>query len=265
MWLKPVPVTEYFRFTDLPAELRNKIYECMLEEPEDIKMSSHLPRDYPKRAVRDGFTHHHPGMELSKTTGKWKGNPPSNYAILRVSKQILQEAAPIAYGNNAFRFNDMSDLKLWLEGVGTMRKLIRHIKLVDGYMSTKYRAIYNKLKEAKDLRSLTFTHTTICRGEKSERGEVAPSKQRLVHHMKPLLTALHKLQKAGERQADVLDLIRINGTKRRCWQCQKDSDPSPECVGCGSCHVLCKDFETHNETLTADIRELVAKQLGIKE
>jgi hypothetical protein len=82
----------------------------------------------------------------------WIDKPPSAYAILRVSKQVLHETASIAYGNNKFSFPKITDLKYFLEHIGSMRRFLRHI-FIDrlGYQNTRARQAFKMLKDATDL------------------------------------------------------------------------------------------------------------------
>jgi hypothetical protein len=98
------------------------IFSFLLEEDKPIVMTTNKRTDESRRSVRLGWNVRtgHEGVKWDSNKKGWINNPPSAFAILRVSKQILQETAPIAYGNNSFAFPKMTALKYFLEALGTM-------------------------------------------------------------------------------------------------------------------------------------------------
>lgn len=241
------------------------VYECLLDEPEDIKMRTHKAKNGTTRAVRRGFPNKGFGKHTFDVfTGKSIGMPPSNHAILRVSKQTLEEAGPIAYGNNTFFFHDMTYLHVFLKGIGDMRQHLHHVKLGPVYKSSKYVSVFHKLKDAKGLRTLEFNQNIVCLAEKAY--PLSPSKLGLVKHCRTLLDTLYKAQKAETRNTDVLDIIKIwFDDSSKCYACRPGFERQPACTGSLSCRTPCKDLQAHCDELTAEIRELVAKELGIEE
>ncbi|TKA63477.1 hypothetical protein B0A55_10615 [Friedmanniomyces simplex] len=88
LMLQPVTITDYFRFMDLPPELRKMVYDLvLLEKSEKITIESYKPVGQPRRPVRQGFRYtgrnDHRGMTWDKTRGKWIGQLPSNLGVLR--------------------------------------------------------------------------------------------------------------------------------------------------------------------------------------
>jgi len=94
----------------LPAELRDRIYELALVSDEqfeiDVKYSRNDRRKY-VRTIR----------------------PPVEPPLLRVSRQIRDEALPVHYGNNIFCGMDKVGFGVWLQRLGPQkRSLLRHLR-----------------------------------------------------------------------------------------------------------------------------------------
>ena len=111
---------------DLAAELRCKVYEHLLEEPSPIEI-----QQYRRRPVRKGYGYKANGKKAdlvwSERQANWIDQPPSNLAILSVSKQTHKEAAPVAY-SNIFSFQHINPFKCFVRGIGSMGKSVRHIE-----------------------------------------------------------------------------------------------------------------------------------------
>nr|POE94721.1 hypothetical protein CFP56_16958 [Quercus suber] len=122
-----------FRFCDLPSELRIQILRISLEQEEHFIIMEHKTASGGKlnRAVQASFgsSRHpaHSGLIKDYQTDKWVGMDPSSFAILQTSRAMLVEAAPIAYGKNVFSFTSVGGCAMFLEGIGGMRKYLKHV------------------------------------------------------------------------------------------------------------------------------------------
>ena len=144
-----------FRFMDLPPEIRMMIYECMIPSIGFLKISTHKRVNEPRRPLVLQSIWDRPIQ-------KWTDQPSFALTFLRASKQTLQEAAPLLYSNNEFRFSCLGDMKVFLDRIGSMRPHVRHISIDEnGYQRTKARSAFHSLKDASNLRTFSFHHSNL--------------------------------------------------------------------------------------------------------
>lgn len=263
-----IPVLEptaSFRIMDLPAEIRTMIYAELFEESKDIAIHSHKPYNQPCRPVRGSFVSgphaDRAGLTWNQTTAKWEGQPPSAYAILRTSKKIFEEAAPVAYGHNTFSFPLLSDVNLFLANIGEMRSHLRHIGLGrNGWQVSYVRTVSNKLKDAKGLRTLRLHRTSFRSAPMPRYPAYGIRIERLVEGLLPLLRTLRKEQEKKQTSQSILNFIRLD--KEDCPRCrEKISTRRFSSLR----KVPCKKPAEHYEKLEASIRSVVKARLAIKE
>lgn len=171
-------------FFDLPAEIRNGIYEIMLC-PDDgyFELSAMTTAEGPTREpARD-----HQFTKYKKYA--------SNLGILRLNKQINREAAPIFYGNNEFRFTCQRGwfvLDSWLRTIGSatqglVRKLAVHVPWIGGGSSHGW----------KETRSDTRTQLRNVQHLLRTMG-FQPPRLETMEHEKCVRRAVQKLEAKGE-------------------------------------------------------------------
>ena len=84
--------TSTFPFLELPAEVRNAIYECLLSEEfgERVSIRSHKPPHQPRRPTYWDFLtkRKHEGLTWDPVTAKWLNAPHSSAALLRVCQHF---------------------------------------------------------------------------------------------------------------------------------------------------------------------------------
>ena len=129
--------TAYFKFLALPAELRNQIYHLSLvakAQPIIIK-EFEMPRMDYLQSVR-GHTRMYEEIDIRKVTLTHRGRVLNNAklglltALLRVSKQIHEEAVAILYKFNDFRFCNWGTFHCFLSISGQdIKRYLRFITL----------------------------------------------------------------------------------------------------------------------------------------
>ena len=251
------PITSAFRILDTPAEIRTMIYSFLLEEDSPIKMTTTKPDLEPRRPTRSTYS----TLNAYRRTA---------LALLRVNKQIRNEATPVMYGNNHFHFRTLSELKVFLDSVGSMRQYLRNIEFgEESYVKSRARPVSNSLRDAINLQSLTFHHADVCKEDGPQRYSAASPTQ-FVSDSKGLFKSLHKVPRDPTLPYNVLDLLKIKFTK--CYRCRREHPENhPYDQGCSatwrsaSCTVLCKDADAHCKEVEAKLRGMVAKELGIEE
>ncbi|KAK4900241.1 hypothetical protein LTR27_002465 [Elasticomyces elasticus] len=271
--LVPVENKDYFRFLDPLPELRTMVYEYSFA-PESIAMSSHKVTHERKRPVVSTFHRttgtHHEGMVFDKAHGKWNGQVPSSFSLLRVSKQLLQETAPVAY-KNTFSFDLMRDATLFLQTIGNMKEHLTTLTLGRySYQKTRARSFFTPLADAKQLRSIHLPHDLLC-NKFSKYGRVScMSLEQIVEAARPTLMKMHKARKDSESAVPVLDLIKIDPPEN-CHVCRGWGfgpgfpKTNSVCATLGCCNSPCVEAETHNAELIAKLHCQLATVLGIKE
>lgn len=106
-----------FRFLDLSAELRNKIYAMVLKFPDAGLTFSGSNKLGVARAVHVSDKHTEPMPKL--------------LAILRTCKQIHREASPLFYGINELRFDNLKAVRLALGKMSSdTKKQLRRVHIV---------------------------------------------------------------------------------------------------------------------------------------
>lgn len=270
----PKKKAKTFRFLDLPAEIRTMIYGHLFNETGEITIDTYKPPHQPRRAVRSSFrskywatSHAHKQLEWDAEIGKWLGQKPCALTILGVCKLVLQEAAPIIYGDNTFVFSRPIKAGTFLDGIGQMRKHVWAIEFRgrEGGMS-KISTVFSMLKDANQLRTITFPHHAVCGafyrwgGYWSKNGIYTA--RRLCGQLGPLVKALRKVQKKEGREHQVLELIQIREHLRRCDSCLRDR----ECdhINATFCRTQCDDLEAHSKDFMKECKALIAKKLRIK-
>ncbi|KAK3620084.1 hypothetical protein LTR56_023622 [Elasticomyces elasticus] len=132
-----------FRFCDLPPEIRNAICYLSLQHDEPLVIRVNHMRDPPRVTFS------------TTTTTEWKRTC-LIASLLRLSRQVQSEAAPILYGANTFDFtkcpgNSEQCLIDFLIRIGSCRKHIRQIHFGRFHYAITLRSALHLLKQATHL------------------------------------------------------------------------------------------------------------------
>lgn len=253
---------------DFPAEIRNMIYECVLEFDGPVQMGTRKRVNEPKRPVPIG-TFSNDGEFKSFRKGN---DPQAAPVILRVSKQILQEAAPVLYGNNILRFYDLGDMRTFLERIEGMRPYIRHLHVnKDGWYRSRARNCFKNLKDVTSLRTLAFSHGDVCSDTDYPYNRFSTTPDRLVDALYGAFRLLLKAHQESESPINIADIIKIHWKKCiRCEAATTEFAADADCLGLpkrfysSSCKVKCKEADEHCKAIESKIRKRVATSFGLK-
>jgi hypothetical protein len=218
------PKTKAFPFMRLPVELRAEIYDYVFPRGEEIKVVEKSRVGIKTRLRRqEGLKAANTKAERGSTlTTNIRWQRPSGLSLLHVSKQILNEAAPVAYGNPVL-VCPQHYVGTFLKEVGSMRKHLKYLRLSAGsgpdvfHRFDHLRANLHNLGDALDLRSLTLDHELVCAQEgnrpSDEQKAVDYCTKMLAHALWPTVKTLS----AQKGQIDhVLQLVRIQHPQCRC-------------------------------------------------
>ncbi|KAK5713872.1 hypothetical protein LTR17_017371 [Elasticomyces elasticus] len=249
LMLMPIEPCKQFRFLALPAELRVMVYKILLLEKQPITLDTIKVTHIPRRPVREGFrgtgTKHasRQGLKWDRFTGKYIGQTPSNFALLRVNKQVSNEAAAVAYSNR-LSMDDPQIATTFLKRIGNMGQYLKHIDLD----WVKIGSTLKLIRDGMNLRAITFSHDSIC---DTRDGEITITGM-FVHQCTQFLRRVHKARKDRVVAVAALELFQFK-TRESCDPCRN------------FCKTTCASFAEHHAVVVAKFRALMAKALGISE
>jgi hypothetical protein len=287
-------------FGRLPPEIRNRIYELLLHEPQVVKLQSYQPRDKLSYMVDGEVTSRLASNEVAPVNHKrntahrgqeWDGEKwvevPSKLALLQVNKHINAEISSMLYGFNSFEFTTSIALERFLQQIGDNKQYLREVGLTfhpGGYVAVAGRRAMLALIAAKNLHTVSLSNVPV----ETIEADAYYARTYLTMYVQmclPRLAPLHATLQANGQGADVLDVLKFNrrlpGDRphpteidcrgpgycfRTCfWHRPDKFDFHLTEVDCSDkCGDWCKQYRERYEWLGAALRDEVAFQLDLK-
>ena len=160
-----------FPFLDLPAEIRNQIYDYLLPDNGTIRLDS-----YWSRPLYRSRTH------LNR--------------ILQKCHQVHKEASPMLYSSRAIAFGSSKAFLLCLKAIGPMKHHIRHILIGRGWSYDKMRSAFHRLKSVTSLRTIDLGPGARVR-----------STEKIALTCKQYVMALQRTKSSEAERRAVMDVI----------------------------------------------------------
>ena len=283
----------------LPPELRNRIYEMVLVEPERVKLQCYQPPDKQYYVTNGKATSRTARDEVAPVNHKrnsryrgqqWDGKKwkevPSTTALTQVNKQLNAETSSVLYGSNFFDFTTTAALERFLKQIGNNKQQLRAVGLSYhpyGHSITAGDRAVVALTAAQSLHTVSLTNFPI--------EHVDPKSIRMrrsvidyVEMFAPLLTSLHTRLQARGQGDDVLSVLKITRRlpgerpqrkEKRChsrWGCgntcvwHRPDKPIYHLAeeDCGeTCRQVCEPYRRRYEYLRAALKKEVATKLGL--
>ena len=256
-----VPVTyDHFRFMNLPPEIRTMIYGLLLTEEAPVQIRTRQTNGRHQRPVRESFlnTAEHKSYDKDSKTGKWIGMDPSSASIIRTSRIIHIEAAPILYGTNSFFLGQILDLGVFLNTIGKNRKYIKQMRLLSTYgksTSRKVETAMEPLGRAIGLRLLQVHHDMFCHQSCADLDkEIMKSR---VEAFKPHLRQILAVKEDRTVQ-EVVDMIQV--TWQKCGMCS-DGNKCGQCSNSWSGRIKCNNAAAHCDAIGVEFRKMLTEAL----
>ncbi|KAI7163787.1 hypothetical protein KC316_g12910 [Hortaea werneckii] len=224
---QPAPSLDHFPFMDLPPELRKMVLQLTLQEDEPIGIRSHKPSSLDSHLrcpirfplMTSGFA----GLRWNSISNRWTRIPLNNIpSLMRVSRQIREESAPIVYGDHVFHFRWMDDSHIFLHSIGKeMRFYLRRL-YIDDFHLVHTRHVFHLLLDARDLQSLEFGPRAVLKhvgcvyltGDEMVLTWIAQAAKPLLQSMQAKLIASPQ----HRTTTDPLSLIRFHD-RAKCGNC----------------------------------------------
>ncbi|KAF2756291.1 hypothetical protein EJ05DRAFT_478299 [Pseudovirgaria hyperparasitica] len=129
---QPAKSQRFFRFLDLPPELRNHIYEIALSDTQPVSLCEGWKK-YRRIARRQHVRSYH--ETIATSTNSFVP------ALLALNKQIHVEAVAVLYSNE-FVFADTQAMYNFLAQIGSHRRFVRYITIKEwGWGNGTHKAI----------------------------------------------------------------------------------------------------------------------------
>lgn len=257
------------------------VYDLLYPETKDVVLNSYR-RDPARLTTR--LKHKYPGFHtaLVKLDGEATAvhtlriQKPIGFTLLRVSKQILREVAPLIYAKHRFLIH-FEFLSNFMTSIGSMKKYVRHIHVRNpphwdphaGPQVVNAKTGPQCLDGATGLRTLILDQDLINPNKSllafyAPGSEISPSGdlEALVYSTLPLLTRIHSMNTSDNRRS-VLDVVRIQAYHAK--HCEKSGQLVAMATPTKGCKVRCWVPRRLACVVQPKLRAWLAERLGIDD
>lgn len=169
-------------FLHLPPELRAEIYVHALVTKDSINLHRRKGRIVGRRSRHNSTPKHDPPSQQFAT------------GLLRASKQMQVETAPLLYGNNVFLVASSDHFAEWIQTIGKNAEAVRLIKLL--YASTCHAFFFDiLLSSVPSLSKLEIPYGRLSRLENT------------TSHLKGFVAAKVEKDQGSNAGSDVLSIL----------------------------------------------------------
>lgn len=233
-------------FLDLPGELRNKVWDYVLET--DVTFAIGIPQ--PESTSTPATP-----SQLSQTT----------LALAQTNKTISTEVLGMVYGSNDFRFGNLCDLSDFVHRIGPMRAHLRRVDIIGSGCQPKMLKAgpWGLMLSMTKLRKLTMSHQCVtCYHQRSETTETSIA--RFLDELKPLLRAWHSANKDRPDSPSLLQLVNIvkYDSCRSCGARIKDGAEVCDTSDCPGDNIF-RSGDKHMQKVSGCLRKMITEEFNV--
>jgi hypothetical protein len=207
----------------LPPEIRNRIYNLVLPQPERFNLQTYQPHGKLQYVIVGKPTSRVAGQEVAPVDHKRKTEHrcqkrannewfevPSSTALLQLNKQFHAETSSILYGSNKFEFTSTRALERFVIQIGENKKHLREVGLrwqPDGHDAVAGRRAMEALCAAKSLHTVSICGFQIT----NDQGYKERYMKQHVYMCMPIVrSVLQKRLPRNQHYLDAADVLKVD-------------------------------------------------------